>query len=139
LRPGGGLLYLDSSALVKLVLPEDETVALREALFDWPERVSSELAVVEVLRAAQRASDDAEVHRRAEAVLDGLHLLSVESSILREAARLAPTALRSLDAIHLASALSLEEDLGGLSVYDPSLRKAALDLGLRIVAPGGAS
>jgi predicted nucleic acid-binding protein len=139
LRPGAGLLYLDSSALVKLVLPEDETVALREALFDWPERVSSELAGVEVLRAAQRASDDAEVHRRAEAVLDGLHLLSVESSILREAARLAPTALRSLDAIHLASALSLEEDLGGLSVYDPSLRKAALDLGLRIVAPGGAS
>jgi len=137
LRSGTGLLYLDSSALVKLVLPEAETEALLEALHDWPDRVSSELAVVEVLRAAQRASDDPAVHRRAQDVLDALHLLSLDSTILHEAARLGSSELRSLDAIHLASALSLEEDLGGLSVYDRSLRKAARDLGVRIVAPGG--
>jgi hypothetical protein len=135
LSAGAGLLYLDSSALVKLVLPERETASLREVLLDWPERVSSELAVVEVLRAARRASDDPAVHRRAEGVLDGLHLLSLDSAVLREAARLAPTALRSADAVHLASALSLEEDLAGFSVYDRTLRAAAIELGVRIVAP----
>lgn len=132
---GAGLLYLDSSALVKLVLPEEETEALLAALQHWPDRVSSELAVVEVRRAAHRASDDPAVHRRAQEVLDALHLLSLDSTVLREAASLEPSELRSLDAIHLASALSLEEDLGALSVYDRNLRSAAEALSVRIVAP----
>lgn len=130
-----GLLYLDSSALVKLVLPEAETEALLAALQHWPDRVSSELAVLEVERAARRASDDPDVHRRAQDVLAAVHLLALDSAVLREAARLEPSELRSLDAIHLASALSLEEDLGALSVYDRNLRSAAEALRVPIVAP----
>lgn len=131
-----GLLYLDSSALVKLVLPEDETEALLAALPEWPERVSSELALVEVNRAARRASDDPAVHRRAQDVLDGLHLLHLDSTILAEAARLEPPELRSLDAIHLASALALEDDLGALSAYDRNLRDAARERGITVLTPG---
>jgi predicted nucleic acid-binding protein len=103
----GELLYLDSSALVKLVLPEAESAALLESLAAWPERVSSELARVEVMRAARRASAGPIAERRAEEILAGLHLLKIDSDILGRASRLGPPALRSLDAIHLASALSL--------------------------------
>ncbi|HLE83469.1 MAG TPA: type II toxin-antitoxin system VapC family toxin [Thermoanaerobaculia bacterium] len=131
-----GLLYLDSSALVKLIVSEQETPALLSVLRDWPERVSSELALVEVGRAARRASNDPAVHRRAQDVLDAIHLLRLDVSILQQASRLQPAQLRSLDAIHLASALSLEGDLGALAAYDGPLRNAARALGVPVVAPG---
>jgi predicted nucleic acid-binding protein len=132
----GELLYLDSSALVKLVLPEAESVALLESLAAWPERVSSELARVEVMRAARRASAGPTAERRAEEILAGLHLLKIDSDILGRASRLGPPTLRSLDAIHLASALSLGDDLGAIAVYDTGLTAAAAANGMEILAPG---
>jgi predicted nucleic acid-binding protein len=132
----GELLYLDSSALVKLVLPEAESAALLESLAAWPERVSSELARVEVMRAARRASAGPIAERRAEEILAGLHLLKIDSDILGRASRLGPPALRSLDAIHLASALSLGDDLGAMAVYDTGLATAAAASGMEILAPG---
>jgi predicted nucleic acid-binding protein len=129
------LLYLDSSALVKLVLPEAETAALLAALVDWPNRVSSEIATVEVRRAARRASTEEAVRRRADEVLAGLHLLRLDAAILDQAARLEPETLRSLDAIHLASAQTLGADLGGFVVYDRNLAGAARGAGLTVLAP----
>ena len=133
---GGELLYLDSSALVKLVLPEAESEALLESLSAWSVRVSSELARVEVVRAARRATAQPSAEQRAEEVLAGLHLLKLDSDIFSAAARLEPRSLRSLDAIHLASALSLGADLGAIVIYDSNLAEAAEGHGLQVLAPG---
>jgi uncharacterized protein len=133
---GGEVLYLDSSALVKLVLPEAESTALLESLAAWPARVTSELASVEVLRAVRRVAVDPALEQRAEEVMAGVHLLKMDDDILGRAARLEPRTLRSLDAIHLASALSLGNDLGAVAAYDGPLATAAVACGLEVVAPG---
>ncbi len=131
-----GLLYLDSSALVKLVLPEAETGALLEALSDWPERISSALAGVEVLRAVRRAGAGEKVRERAERVISGIGLVRVDGAVLSSAARLEPAGLRTLDAIHLATALSAGEDLGAMICYDARLARAATRLGVTMMTPG---
>lgn len=136
---GGELLYLDSSALVKLVLPEAESDALSEVLAAWPIRVTSELARIELIRATRRATSHPATVQRAEEVLAGLHLLRLEGEILGEAARLEPWSLRSLDAIHLASALSLGTDLGAIVIYDSKLASAAALHTLLVLSPGQAS
>ena len=118
-------LYLDSSALVKLILPEPESEALAGLLASWDDPVSSTLAVIEVHRATQRASTDEAVHRRATEVLEGIHLLEIDDDILGSASSLEPILLRSLDAIHLASALALKPELGALVSYDTRLTEAA--------------
>jgi predicted nucleic acid-binding protein len=135
----GEILYLDSSALVKLVLPEAESAALLESLAAWPARVTSELARVEVMRAARRASAEAQVEQRAEEVMASIHLLRLDGDILDRAARLEPRTLRSLDALHLASALSLGEDLGAIAIYDNGFAMAAAAIGLTVLAPGSAA
>ncbi|HBL27773.1 MAG TPA: VapC toxin family PIN domain ribonuclease [Acidobacteria bacterium] len=135
---GGEVLYLDSSALVKLVLPEAETEALLASLSSWRSCVSSELARVEVTRAVRRATSHPAAERRAEEVLAGLHLLRIDGDVLGAAARLEPRIVRSLDAIHLASALSLGADLGAIAVYDSNLATAAAGHGLRVLAPSAA-
>jgi len=130
----GTLLYLDSSAIVKLVVPEAETHALRELLRSWPERVSSVLSRVEVLRAARRVSPSAA--RRADAVVARLGLVDLDDDVIQRASKLAPPELRTLDAIHLATALSLGHDLGALCVYDARLSSVARAMGLRTLNPG---
>jgi predicted nucleic acid-binding protein len=120
---------------VKLVVPEPETGALLSLLADWPERISSALARVEVLRAVRRVSDGA-AQGRAEAVLARIGLMEMDAAIRDSAALLSPAELRSLDAIHLASALSLAGDLGGIAVYDERLARAARLSGIRVLAPG---
>jgi len=133
---GGELLYLDSSALVKLVLPEAESAALQESLADWPAHVTSELASVEVLRAVRRVAVDAALEERAEEVVASVHLVKIDNEVLGQAARLEPRTLRSLDALHLATALSLGSDLGAIAVYDGPLARAAAECGIKVVAPG---
>ncbi len=131
----GTLLYLDSSALVKLVLPEPETEALREILSLWPERFSSALTRVEVLRAVRRVGVGRSTYERAENVVARVGLVDVDEGVLNVAARLDPPELRSLDAIHLATALSIP-DLGGLVSYDARLVRAATRSGVTAMAPG---
>ena len=131
-----GLLYLDSSALVKLVLPEAETGALLGTLSDWPERISSTIAGVEVLRAVRRAGAGERVRERAERVISGIGLVRVDEAVLSGAARLEPAELRTLDAIHLATALSAGEDLGAMICYDARLARAATRLGVTTISPG---
>jgi predicted nucleic acid-binding protein len=98
--------YLDSSALVKLVVPEPETLALRTAIVDenWQLLVTSALAHTEVLRAVAVAAPSAAVERRARAVLATVVQLDISADVLDRAATLRPVTVRSLDAIHIATA-----------------------------------
>lgn len=129
------MIYLDSSALVKLVFDEAESDALREWLSNRTEitKVSSDLSPVELLRTCRRL--DAGAIGDATLLLGGIDRLPLDHAILQSAAALAPTQLRSLDAIHLASALSVRDDLTALIVYDHRLGSAAADLGIDVVAP----
>ena len=127
------MLYLDSSAIVKLIAPEPETAALVEQLRGDPEVVSSSLARVEVVRAVRRTGGRLE--HEAHAVLDRIALVPIDDGILNRAASLEPRDLRSLDAIHLATALLLRDDLDGLVTYDLRLAQAAKDVGLEVPAP----
>ena len=130
------LAYLDTSAIVKLVRPEAETKALFIELARWPARVSSALARVELRRALRRADASAQDLRRAEATLDRLTLVDIDDEVLRRASALPDKELRALDAIHLATALSLGRELGAMLVYDVHLQEAARAGGLHVVAPG---
>jgi hypothetical protein len=129
----GTLLYLDSSAIVKLVVPEAETMALRELLRSWPERVSSVIAAVEVGRATRRVGPSAA--RRADEVVTRLGLIELDDDVIQRASKLAPPGLRTLDAMQLATALSLGDDLGALCSYDARLTSVAETLGLLTLAP----
>ena len=128
-------VYLDSSALVKLVVLEPESTALREFLSAHALRMSSALVEVEVPRALRRAGYGAAEGRRATEVLARIALVDVDRRILRSAAALAPPGLRSLDAIHLATALSLGQDLAGIVTYDQRLSDAAIGADLAVWAP----
>jgi predicted nucleic acid-binding protein len=125
--------YLDSSALIKLVVPEAETEPLRLELAGWSRHASSALARTEVVRAAGRV--DAAVRERARRVVRALSLIAVTDEILDRAADLEPVVLRPLDAVHLASALSLEAALGTVVTYDARLAEAASAAGLDVRAP----
>lgn len=129
------MLYLDSSAIVKLVVPEPETGALVETLRSDPETVSSVLARVEVLRAVQRAGARRAVADRAESILRRMALVRLEEGIVTAASQLRPLELGTLDAIHLATALLLHPALSGLVTYDVRLASAARTAGLTVQAP----
>jgi hypothetical protein len=129
----GALLYLDSSALVKVVVPEPESRALREALRSWPERVSSVVAEIEVERVGRRLGGGA--IRRARSVLARVALVELDEEVRRRAAGLGPAELGPVDAIHLATALTLGDDLGALCAYDTILVDAAAATGVDVVAP----
>lgn len=132
---GEVVLYLDSSAIVKLVVPEPETSALVETLHSDPEMVSSVLARVEVLRAVRRAGARRAVADRADSILRRMALVKLEEGVVRTASNLQPLELRTLDAIHLATALSLAPALAGLITYDARLASAAGAAGLTVQVP----
>lgn len=129
-----GLVYLDSSALMKLIVEESETHALTEFLSTWPRRISSVLARVEVLVTVRRMHD-ADVTRQARDVLGRLDLVRPDESLFAAAAATDPPVLRALDAIHLATAISLGHELAGIVVYDRRLAGAARRAGLTVWAP----
>ena len=127
------MLYLDSSAIVKLVVREPETAELVQTLHADPEVVSSHIAWTEVVIATRRAGRSTS---RAERILDGIALVPIDDAILREAATLGPKDLRTLDAIHLATAISLRPDVGTMITYDFRQAHAASALGLDVWTPG---
>ena len=124
--------YLDSSALVKLIAVEAETAALRRELRRWPQRTSSRLAVVEVTRAAARLGPAAQA--LAPQVLAGVRLLAVDP-VIASASVIGTTMLRSLDAIHLATAVGVAHELGALITYDHRMLAEAQNHGLNAIAP----
>ena len=129
------MVYLDSSAIVKLIVTEPESRALRRYLAVHEDRVASGLVRVEVCRALRRTHGGTEATlRRADEILEGIALVAVDDPILRDAAALEPSRLRSLDAVHLATALSLD-GLEAVVTYDLRLQSAAVEAGLEVASP----
>lgn len=126
-------IYLDSSAIVKLVVREPESLALRRYLRRKQPLVSSALARTEVMRALLPSGEQAVV--RARDVLKRLDLVRLNDRVLIAAGRLLPHELRSLDAIHLATASLLGQELRTLITYDDRMAVAAEQFGWRVVQP----
>ena len=125
--------YLDSSALVKLAVQESESAALRRYLGRRRLLVSSALVRTEVIRALLPSGPGAV--RRGQDVLASVNLVRINDRVLDAAGAMTPPDLRSLDAIHLASAELLGSDLGVFIAYDVRLASAARTRGLRVVQP----
>lgn len=133
------LLYADASALVKVVLEEDESDALRSYL-KAAEVASCELVLTEIPRALHRAAhDDAclsldSLLQQAYELVDAIALLPLDPALLAAAGALAEPSLRSLDAIHVLSAIDLHP-LDAFVTYDKRQAAAAQLAGLRTVTP----
>ncbi len=130
-----GVAYVDASALLKLVVREAETSALEADLAGRDGLVASKLAALECRRAARRTSNT-HVLEAVDEVLDALYLLEITTAILDRAAVVDPPPLRSLNAIHLATALSIDEPGLDVITYDRRFADAALASGLRVAQPG---
>ena len=125
--------YLDASAFVKLTRTETETGALVRHLSTGRRRVSSVLLRTEALRAAARSSAD--TIRQTRELLRGVTLMPLDDELTEKAGLLQPAGLRSLDAVHLATALRVGTDLREIVTYDARMAAAAASLGLTVVAP----
>jgi uncharacterized protein len=139
-EPSEGVLYADTSALVKLVVHEGESEAIEVEVSRWERIATSEIAAVELPRATARARAD----RRA-GVADGrvvlellaaLAVVPMTDEVRALAASMEPVKLRTLDAIHLACALTLGDDLAAVLTYDHRMAEAVLARGLIVLAPG---
>lgn len=134
--------YLDSSALIKLIVDEPETPALESTLGDSQGLVSSEIGLVEIPRAVNRLTSGLRRAQRealfeaAESVLRGIAFVPLRRELLNAAATFPQVWLRSLDAIHLASALEVAEDVEAMLTYDRRQAAAATHAGLPVDAPG---
>lgn len=130
------MIYLDSSALLKLLFQEAESDALQEWLGarTGTPVVSSELAKVDVLRACRRIDDAASADARL--LLGTLDLVPLTGAVVELAGELDGAVLRSLDALHLASALVLGVDLSAFVAYDHRLVEAAAQEGIEPSHPG---
>jgi predicted nucleic acid-binding protein len=129
------MIYLDSAAVVKLVHAEQESDALRDWLTERADTgwVSSVLLEVESFRALARHSPGAIA--RLHSVLDLVELVELDSGIRILAQTIAPVTVRSLDAIHLATALRIRGQLTSFVTYDKRLADAAAAAGLTVDAP----
>lgn len=132
-------LYVDTSALVKLVRVEAQTSALRTYLRELDEVgfVSSELTVTELRRVALRMGEGAPAV--AERLLQRIEFRHISRAVLDAAGVLSPAGLRSLDAIHLTTALELRADIDGVIAYDVRLGDALRHHGLIVIAPGSST
>ncbi len=126
------MLYLDTSAVVKLLLLEKQSVALR-AYIGNREWASSALLRTELPRALVRVEPSV-VPRALDLLAQG-NLLVIDTQVLDATARMSPPSLRSLDALHLASALQLRDELTAFIAYDDRLLDAASVLGMPVASP----
>lgn len=139
-KPPEGILYVDTSALVKLLVREAESDALAQELVRWPRLATSIITEVELPRAVARARAE-----RPDAVADGSLVLRgilassavvlLSEEIAAEARQVAPVEVRALDAIHIASAVSLRPELAGVATYDRRMQDALGELGVKVIAP----
>ena len=125
--------YIDSSAIIKLIKVELESRALVDAL---PKTIlSSTLARVEVIRSV--TFHFSELLEEAHAVLAEIEMLPIDNAVIAIAENLPPfMSLRTLDSIHIASALTVKSSIEGLITYDKEMIKAAEALGFRVLSPG---
>lgn len=127
------LAYLDTSAYVKLPLEEAGHEVLRSELSHWDGYVSSTLLGVEAIRACSRYGSDRA--KDARAWLEGVALLPLDDTVLDIATSLPPAGVRALDALHLATALTVKEEIGAFFTYDQRLGEAAAEHGLPVAGP----
>jgi len=129
------MIYLDSAAVVKLVHAEAESRALREWLDDRAETgwISSVLTEIESFRALARYAPEA--ISRLPAVLDLIDLIDLEPPVRILAQTAKPATVRSLDAIHLGTALHARPSLTSFVTYDKRLLEAARAAGLPTDSP----
>lgn len=127
------MIYADTSALVKLIVPEAESSAMHEFATHTRGMLTSVVGATELRRAIRRTHPARlEV---AERILAPMLKLGVTKEVLRLADVIGPTSLGTLDAIHLASALTVLEELEAFVAYDKRLIEAAEATGLRVVSP----
>jgi uncharacterized protein len=126
------LSYVDASALVKLAVAEADSAAMHRWYVESERVATSRIGLIEARRAASRGNVD-RAHLRF--VLDSLEVIEVDARVADRAAGLGPSALRTLDAIHLASALELGQELDAFVTYDGRLAEAARAVGLPVVSP----
>ena len=134
-------IYFDSSALIKRAIREKESAGLIEAIDQWTVEqaamFSSTLAWIEVTRTIRSRLDDeppAEVIQLIENAVAGIAECPITEQVSDIARRLGPSTLRSLDAIHLATATLVGADL--VCAYDTRLLTSASELGFRTISPG---
>jgi len=126
--------YLDTSAAAKLVVAEPASGAMASwAATHETQVIASDLLRTELLRGTRRAAPDR--MQRARSVLDALTLFNLTSATFERAATLDPEELRSLDALHLAAALELGDELDGIVTYDSRMAAAASLYGVAVIAP----
>jgi predicted nucleic acid-binding protein len=135
-----GILYVDTSALLKLLVREAESAVIEQELVLWPNLATSIVTEVELPRAVARARED-----RPDAVIDGSLILQgvvasaaiieLNEEIVAAARSVGPVHVGALDAIHIASALSLDKDLAGVATYDGRMADALTRVGVNVIAP----
>jgi predicted nucleic acid-binding protein len=135
-----GILYVDTSALLKLLVREAESAVIEQELVRWPNLATSIVTEVELPRAVARARED-----RPDAVIDGSLILQgvvasaamieLSEEIVAAARIVGPVHVGALDAIHIASALSLDKDLAGVATYDGRMADALTRVGVNVIAP----
>jgi hypothetical protein len=126
------LAYVDASALAKLVLDEPGAVEMRRWYVESERVVTSRVGIIETRRACSRQAFDA---GHLEVILKSIETAAIDARIADAAAVLGPPTLRTLDAIHLATALELVPDLDAFVTYDDRLAEAARMFGLPVVRP----
>ena len=130
------MIYLDSSALVKLAMTEPESAALVRWLAEHADQplVSSALYRAEVPRTVWRAEPGA--LPRSYKLIKRIARIALSADVLDNSATLPPQKLSPAQAIHLASALAVKRDLTAFVAYDEDLLAAAKDAGLPVTSPG---
>jgi predicted nucleic acid-binding protein len=126
------LAYVDASAITKLVVDEPGSAAMRRWYIESERVITSRVGVIETLRAVRRVPHDAD---HLDKVLRSFEVLELDGSIARAAALVQPTELKSLDSIHLASALALVPEIEAFVTYDARLAAAARSAGLAVILP----
>jgi uncharacterized protein len=124
--------YVDASALVKLILDEPDAGPLRRWYVEAEQIACSIIGLIETRRAVARQIDRQE---RVEAIFRSVTTLDVDDIVAKAAASLLPATLRTLDAIHLATALAIGADLDAFVTYDDRLADAARAVGLPVIRP----
>ena len=124
-------LYLDASAITKLVVEEPETGSLHDFV-RGRHLASSRVAVVEVVKAVGRANPEADAHP----IFALLAFVELDADLAVVAAATGGTGLRALDAIHIASAMRLGDEVDTFVTYDVRQASAARAIGLHVDAPG---
>jgi predicted nucleic acid-binding protein len=124
--------YIDASALVKLVVAEPESAEMERWYVESERVLTSLIGVIETRRAVSRRPHDS---AHLEHVLERIEVIGIDRPIADRAAAILPVAIRTLDAIHLATALAARPGLDAFVTYDDRLATAARTLGLPVVAP----